>query len=89
MIEKPSTGRVVGTIAAILSSKQYGFIAFPKQKYTVQGGKVIDINEDLFFHHTAVKDDGGFSCFQPGMLVSFLIIEGERGPKAVGVERAE
>ena len=70
-------GRGTGVIAAILSIKRYGFIHPDGQKV------------DLFFHSTAVRDEGGFNCLQPGMRVSYVVIEGELGLKAVGVERIE
>jgi len=71
---KSTTERRTGTIAAILSMKQFGFIDAGEDK-------------DLFFHHTGVSDEGGFSSLKPGMQVSFVVLEGERGLKATGVER--
>ena len=64
-----------GTIARIMD-KGYGFIA--------QEGE----EKDLFFHASAVGDEGEFNSLQEGDAVEFDVEEGDKGPHAVNVKRA-
>ena len=46
-----------------------------------------ETGQDVFVHHTSIKGEG-FKSLQQGEPVQFEIIEGEKGPKALNVERA-
>ncbi len=63
-----------GVIKTIVSGKGYGFIS--RQGY-----------KDIFFHAKEVMNVN-FDELKAGDLVSFNIENGEKGPHAVGVERA-
>jgi len=41
---------------------------------------------DVFVHYTSVKGDG-FKTLKQGDKVKFDVVEGDRGPKAVNVEK--
>ncbi|MEW5745220.1 MAG: cold-shock protein [Nitrospirota bacterium] len=41
---------------------------------------------DVFVHYSAIKSDG-FKTLAEGQKVQFDIVEGDRGPKAINVEK--
>lgn len=45
-----------------------------------------DGGQDVFVHYTSIKGDG-FKTLKQGDRVRFDIVEGDRGPKAVNVEK--
>jgi CspA family cold shock protein len=59
-----------GTVKWFNADKGYGFIT-PED-----GGK------DLFVHHTAIKNDGGFATLKDGAAVQYEEGQGEKGPCA-------
>ena len=70
----PDQERLVGIISGKLDSKYFGFIA-------VKGHA-----KDYFFHASGLKGVE-FEELCPGDRVSFLIVDTEKGPRAVGVEK--
>jgi len=62
-----------GTVKWFNESKGYGFIT------SDEGG-------DVFAHFSAIKGDG-FRTLAEGERVSFEVEEGDKGPKAVDIER--
>jgi len=56
--------------------KGYGFI-------------VTEEGQDIFVHRTALKGGGKLQTLKEGDPVRFEIADGERGPKAVNVEKCE
>ena len=63
-----------GTIKTIVDGKNFGFIS--------REGEV----KDLFFHANEVKD-GSFADLKVGDVVTFEVVNGEKGPSATGVSR--
>lgn len=45
-----------------------------------------DGSQDCFVHHSAIKGDG-YKTLEENEVVSFEIEQGEKGPRAVNVER--
>lgn len=45
-----------------------------------------DNGADVFVHYSAIKSDG-FKTLAEGQKVMFDIVEGDRGPKAINVEK--
>lgn len=45
-----------------------------------------DNGADVFVHYSAIKSDG-FKTLAEGQKVMFDIVDGDRGPKAVNVEK--
>jgi len=66
---------VQGKVKWFNDSKGYGFIE-------VEG------DEDVFVHHTAIKGEG-FKTLAEGELVEFEIAQGDKGPQAVNVRKAD
>ena len=60
-----------GTVKWFNESKGFGFIT------RETGG-------DVFVHHSAIQDNG-FKTLSEGQAVSFDVVEGPKGPKAVNV----
>ena len=62
-----------GTVKWFNESKGFGFI-------TREGGG------DVFVHYSAIQDNG-FKSLAEGQAVSFEIVDGPKGPKAVNVTK--
>ncbi len=62
-----------GTVKWFNESKGFGFIT------KEDGG-------DVFVHYTAIQDNG-FKSLAEGQAVSFEIVDGPKGPKAVNVTK--
>jgi len=62
-----------GTVKWFDETKGYGFIT------SEDGG-------DIFVHHSSIQGDG-FKSLIEGDSVSFEVEQGEKGPKAVNVEK--
>ena len=62
---------VQGTVKWFNESKGYGFI-------TREDG------EDVFAHYSAI-DGNGFKTLSEGDSVSFDVVEGDKGPKAINI----
>jgi cold shock protein len=67
---------IKGTVKWFDAEKGFGFIA-PES-----GGK------DLFVHHSAVKNGGGYVTLNEGQVVHFEITQGKKGPCATNVRPA-
>ena len=46
-----------------------------------------ETGQDVFVHHTSIAGQG-FKTLQEGELVSFEVIDSDKGPKALNVTRA-
>lgn len=62
-----------GTVKWFNETKGYGFI-------TCEDGS------DVFVHYTSIQDNG-FRTLSEGQPVSFDIEQGDKGPKAINVEK--
>ncbi len=62
-----------GTVKWFNESKGFGFIT------KEDGG-------DVFVHYTAIQDNG-FKSLAEGQAVSFEVVDGPKGPKAVNVTK--
>ena len=62
---------VQGTVKWFNESKGYGFITR-------------DDGDDVFAHYSAI-DGNGFKTLSEGDTVSFDIVEGSKGPKAINI----
>ena len=62
---------VQGTVKWFNESKGYGFITKD------EGG-------DVFAHYSAINGDG-FKTLSEGDMVSFEVVEGDKGPKAINI----
>jgi len=62
-----------GTVKWFNDAKGFGFIT-------------PDEGQDVFAHFSAIKGDG-FKTLAEGDRVSFDVIEGDKGPKAVDIEK--
>jgi CspA family cold shock protein len=60
-----------GTVKWFNESKGFGFIT-------------LDDGTDVFAHHSAIEGEG-FKTLNDGESVSFDVVEGEKGPKAVNI----
>lgn len=60
-----------GTVKWFNESKGFGFITQ-------------DDGTDVFAHHSAIEGEG-FKTLADGEAVSFDVVEGEKGPKAVNI----
>jgi len=60
-----------GKVKWFNSEKGYGFIEY-------------NDGEDVFVHFTGIQGDG-FKSLEEGQLVTFEIVEGNRGPQAANV----
>lgn len=45
-----------------------------------------DNGADVFVHYSAIKNEG-FKTLAEGQRVQFEVVEGDRGPKAINVEK--
>ena len=63
-----------GTVKWFNNSKGYGFITS-------------DDGNDVFVHHTDIAGEG-FKSLDEGDAVEFEMMEGEKGPKAVNVQKS-
>ena len=63
-----------GKVKFFNNEKGYGFI-------TSDDGK------DIFVHYTGIQSDG-FKSLEDGEAVTFDVIDGDKGPQAVNVEKA-
>lgn len=61
-----------GTVKWFSDEKGYGFIEYNE-------------TEDIFVHFTGIVNEDGFKSLTGGQLVSFEILEGNRGPQATNV----
>ncbi len=68
--------RLNGTVKWFNDSKGFGFI-------TPEDG-----SRDCFVHHSAIQSDG-FRSLAEGESVEFDLVEGEKGPAAENVTKAE
>ncbi len=59
-----------GTVKWFNASKGFGFI-------TPEDG-----GEDLFVHHSGIKQDGGYATLNDGQEVEYEVGEGQKGPCA-------
>ena len=64
-----------GTVKWFNGSKGFGFITQ-------------DDGTDLFAHYSAIEGDG-FKSLTDGKAVSFDVVEGEKGPKAVNIVKLQ
>ncbi|MCP0886517.1 cold-shock protein [Ligilactobacillus sp. WILCCON 0076] len=64
---------LIGTVHQFEKEKGYGFIT------PTTGG------QDIFVHFSAIKSKG-FKTLEVGQKVSFVSVEGKRGPQAISVE---
>jgi len=62
-----------GTVKWFNADKGFGFIT------PADGGK------DLFVHHSAIQNGGGYASLDEGQAVEFEIGEGQKGPCANNV----
>lgn len=62
-----------GTVKWFNAEKGYGFIS-------------LEDGEDIFVHYSAIQEEG-FKTLEEGQEVLFEVVEGERGPQAVNVEK--
>ena len=47
-----------------------------------------EAGQDVFVHHTSIKGTG-FKTLQEGEVVNFEIVNSDKGPKALNVQRAQ
>ena len=66
---------VTGKVKWFNDSKGFGFIE-------VEG------SEDVFVHHTAIEGEG-FKTLAEEQLVEFDVVNGDKGPQAANVRKAE
>ncbi|UCE26703.1 MAG: cold-shock protein [Candidatus Coatesbacteria bacterium] len=66
---------VTGRVKWFNDSKGFGFIE-------VEG------SEDVFVHHTSIEGEG-FKTLAEDQLVEFDIVNGDKGPQAANVRKAE
>ena len=65
-----------GTVKWFDATKGFGFIA-PE-----------DGSKDVFVHHSAIKNGGGYANLDEGQRVSFDVEQGAKGPAATNVMSA-
>ena len=65
-----------GVIVGIVHTSGYGFIRCPKH------------DADIFFHVTGLIHPETFPALHGGSKVTFTLVEGDRGPRAVNVLEA-
>jgi CspA family cold shock protein len=71
IFERRDVSMVQGTVKWFNESKGYGFITKD------EGG-------DVFAHYSAITGDG-FKSLSEGDMVSFDVVEGDKGPKAMNI----
>ncbi len=64
-----------GTVKWFNESKGFGFITQD------------DGGSDVFAHYSEIKGDG-FKTLAEGDVVTFEVVEGDKGPKAINIEKA-
>jgi CspA family cold shock protein len=62
-----------GTVKWFSAEKGYGFIEQ-------------ESGDDVFVHFSAIEEDG-YKSLNEGQMVSFEIVEGDRGPQAANVQK--
>ena len=62
-----------GTVKWFNAQKGYGFI-------------LNDAGQDVFVHHTSIKG-AGFKTLQEGETVDYELVDSDKGPKALNVQR--
>ncbi|MBU5593238.1 cold-shock protein [Clostridium sp. MSJ-4] len=67
---------ITGIVKWFDSEKGYGFISGNDGK-------------DVFVHHSQVKEKSNNKDLHEGQQVTFDVVEGERGPQAINVQRLE
>ncbi len=67
--------RIQGRVKWFNEDKGYGFIE------REDGG------EDVFLHHSALRNQSGFATIADDTPVEFEVEQGPKGPKAVNVQR--
>jgi CspA family cold shock protein len=71
IFERRDVSMVQGTVKWFNESKGYGFITR-------------DDGDDVFAHYSAI-DGNGFKTLSEGDIVSFDVVEGDKGPKAINI----
>jgi CspA family cold shock protein len=71
IFERRDVSMVQGTVKWFNESKGYGFITR-------------DDGDDVFAHYSAI-DGNGFKTLSEGDTVSFDVVEGDKGPKAINI----
>jgi CspA family cold shock protein len=66
---------MTGKITRVFPDRGFGFIA-------------ADDGHDYFVHYSALLDKMRFEDVRPGMVVTFGLVEGPRGPRAANVRIA-
>jgi len=66
---------LTGTVKWFSAEKGYGFIEQEE-------------GDDVFVHFSAIQEDG-YKTLEEGQKVSFEIVEGDRGPQASNVTKAQ
>ena len=62
-----------GTVKWFNDAKGFGFLSRPN-------------GEDVFVHHTAIQNNGGFRSLQEGQAVQFNVVKGPKGWQAESVQ---
>ena len=65
-----------GTVKWFNATKGFGFIS-PE-----------DGSKDVFVHHSAIRNGGGYASLNEGQRVSFEVEQGAKGPSATNVTPA-
>jgi CspA family cold shock protein len=67
--------RIEGTVKWFNDEKGFGFITRD------------DGEKDVFVHHSAIQQDGGFRSLAEGQRVEFDVVDGPKGPAAENVTK--
>ena len=62
-----------GTVKWFNDAKGFGFLSRPN-------------GEDVFVHHSAIQNNGGFRSLQEGQAVQFNVVKGPKGWQAESVQ---
>lgn len=68
--------QLTGTVKWFDATKGYGFITRD------------DGEKDVFVHHSAIENGGGFRTLNEGQRVTFTVEQGQKGPQAKNVKPA-